>query len=368
LHENFPYLKSINGIAIGEFLSQISLRHKLAPFAAFHTRTVKDLKDMEVNYAIMQKEIPELFDFIFTNYDSDTLVQLPLETDDDKYPIWKDKVDAFDLKRGDLNDITLVHSQFSIDADKIGYIRMVDMSDPEEAPLYYDAFTAFMQKANEDCNSLIIDLRLNGGGTRDLLFEFAKYIVHPDSMYVVNVAQQRGVLPLSQDLSESLMNRYLYPIEHFDSLERQKIEKFNQSFDPMYVLDEQKFSPYHYMLLNGNKTTNPETYFDKPIYILADEKVFSAASIFVSAFKGLPNVTIAGVTTDGSSGNSEKMFLPNSGIRIKISTMVSFQKNGKLFDGVGTEPDIVIERSMGQVLWNNDDQLDGLKEIIRSMP
>ena len=164
------------------------------------------------------------------------------------------------------------------------------------------------------------------------------------------------------------MYRYLYPIEHFDSLERQKIEKFNQSFDPMYVLDNQKFSSYHYMLLNGNKTTNPETYFDKPIYILADEKVFSAASIFVSAFKGLPNVTIAGVTTDGSSGNSEKMFLPNSGVRIKISTMVSFQKNGKLFDGVGTEPDIVIERSMGQVLWNNDDQLDGLKEIIRSMP
>ena len=57
---------------------------------------------------------------------------------------------------------------------------------------------------------------------------------------------------------------------------------------------------------------NPDFYYDKPVYILANEKTFSAASVFVSAFKGLPNINIVGVTTDGSSGNSEWIDLPNS--------------------------------------------------------
>jgi len=44
--------------------------------------------------------------------------------------------------------------------------------------------------------------------------------------------------------------------------------------------------------------------------------------------------------------------------------MVSFQKDGKLFDGFGTAPDIKIERSLEQVLWKEDYQLNHLKEII----
>jgi len=94
------------------------------------------------------------------------------------------------------------------------------------------------------------------------------------------------------------------------------------------------------------------------------ERVFSAASVFAGTFKGLPNVTIVGVTTDGSSGNSEDFYLPYSNLRVNISTMVSFQKDGRLFDGYGTDPDIVIERSLDQVLWKEDYQLKKLKEII----
>jgi hypothetical protein len=68
----------------------------------------------------------------------------------------------------------------------------------------------------------------------------------------------------------------------------------------------------------------------------------------------LPNVKIVGVNTDGSSGNSESFKLPNSGLRGKISTMVSFQKNGKILDGIATVPDIVIERSLSQILLKED--------------
>ena len=85
----------------------------------------------------------------------------------------------------------------------------------------------------------------------------------------------------------------------------------------------------------------------------------------VAIFKDLPNVKIAGVNTDGSSGNSERFELPNSKLRGKMSTMVSFQKNGQILDGFGTEPDIRIERDLNQIFWKNDSQLKELKEIIK---
>ena len=44
--------------------------------------------------------------------------------------------------------------------------------------------------------------------------------------------------------------------------------------------------------------------------------------------------------------------------------MVSFQKDGTLLDGYGTEPDIQLKRNLNQVLWKEDHQLDKLKAMI----
>ena len=47
--------------------------------------------------------------------------------------------------------------------------------------------------------------------------------------------------------------------------------------------------------------------------------------------------------------------------------MVSFQKDGKILDTYGTEPDIIIERDIKQIFWKSDTQLEELKEIIETM-
>ena len=44
--------------------------------------------------------------------------------------------------------------------------------------------------------------------------------------------------------------------------------------------------------------------------------------------------------------------------------MVSFQKDGKILDGLGTEPDIKIERDINQILWKSDTQLENLRNLI----
>jgi len=125
-------------------------------------------------------------------------------------------------------------------------------------------------------------------------------------------------------------------------------------------VDETRFSSPYYMVMKHD----PKRFLDIPIYILCDEFSFSAASILVSVFKGLPNVTICGITTNGSSGRSNYFYLTHSGIRLKLSTMLSFQRNGHPLDGYGTQPDIFLDRDEKQVLGQQDTQLIRLMELI----
>jgi C-terminal processing protease CtpA/Prc len=234
----------------------------------------------------------------------------------------------------------------------------------DEAPELFLYLNQFMQELENKSKALIIDVRSNGGGVRDLIYELAGYFVHSDSVYVVNAVRQRGKLPLNSDFKEDLHNRYLFAAEELDDREKMAVKKFNSRFEPIYDLDDTKYSQFHYAVFNGEKLSKGKFYYEKPIYILANERSFSAASVLVAMLKGLPNIKIVGVTTDGSSGNSERFELPKTKLRGKISTMVSFQKDGKILDGYGTKPDIEIERDLNQILWKSDSQLEKVIEII----
>jgi C-terminal processing protease CtpA/Prc len=218
----------------------------------------------------------------------------------------------------------------------------------------------------KESEGLIIDVRENDGGSRHLIQELAGYIVNTDSIYVVNATKQRGKQTLNKEVKEELHYRYLFARNELEINEQKAVDKFMNSFKPMYNLNDDKFSEYHYYVLNGQKITKDKYHYSKPIYILANERSFSAASILVSVFKGLPNMKIVGVNTDGSSGNSERFELPNSELRGKISTMVSFQKDGQLLDGIGTKPDIKIERNLDQIFWKEDYQINKIIELIKA--
>ncbi len=260
-----------------------------------------------------------------------------------------------------------IYSQlFTID-ENIAYMHLPRMIHTEEAPKMQDAFHAFMRQNDvENTQALIIDVRSNSGGGRDLIMALAQYIIHPDSIHIVNVVQQRGEIPLNDDWKRQLHNRYLFAFDELDVTEQKAVNQFHKSFQPMYQLDSTKYSEFYYCIFNGQKNTNKKHYYNKPVYILANERSFSAASVLVAVFKGLHNVTVVGITTDGSSGNSEGFRLPKSNLKVKLSTMVSFQKDGKTLDGYGTAPDIKIERDIEQIFWKKDTQLEKLKAIIKA--
>jgi len=369
LNPKFPYLKKIDGIDINDFLQKTRPEDIKAPQETYFTYAVRDIRDIEKNFILLNKTLSKEIELTLSDstFNNDTILTVtPINKSQRQRP-WDERfeVDYLRVKDEDYNKPVIIEKLFNI-KQNIAYIKIPEMVDKDEAPLLFDKVNSFMQSIQNDSEALIIDVRANSGGTRDLLYEFAKYLIHPDSIYVVNATKQRGPLPLPEDYKKSLHNRFLYTLSELDDEEQKRATEFLKSFKPIYELDENKYSEYYFGLLNGKKLGKPTFNYNKPVYILANEKTFSAASVFVSAFKGLPNIKIAGVTTDGSSGNSEWVDLPNSKLFGKISTMVSFQKNGEILDGYGTEPDIKIERDINQVLWQSDTQLEKLQDLILS--
>lgn len=370
-NEKHPFLKAIDKESVQQVLPKFLPEEIRAPKDAFFTRAVRELRDIEKLYTLAGKQISDELEITLTNEtgNSDSSFQLNLVDTEEKINKWDEKFyrTYFNLVREeeDYNLPEVYNLLFTL-KDNIAYVHLPKMVDRDEAPDLYTALNSFMQKDNvQNSKALIIDVRSNKGGGRELIMELAQYIIHPDSIHVVNVAQQRGKIPLNEDLIEDLNNRFLFEFDDFNEEEKQVVTKFKQSFEPMYQLDKTRFSEYHYCLLNGKKISKKDYYYKQPVYVLANERSFSAASILVAVFKGIPNITIAGVTTDGSSGNSERYKLPNSELSGKISTMVSFQKDGKILDGHGTQPDLRIERDLEQIFWKRDSQLEELKKIIK---
>jgi C-terminal processing protease CtpA/Prc len=361
----FPYLKAINDIPVEEITRQILPGEILAPKISYFTNAVREFRDIELVFRTLNLDLPNPISLVLTNEKgADKEIMVNLVVGKQKARIWDERFynGAFSLREEQYNDTAIISRFFRLD-NNIGYIQIADMIEKGNAPVFFDFLNKFMTRA-ERSKALIIDVRDNGGGTRDIIQELAGYFIHPDSIYVVNIARQRGTLPLTEGSKQGLHSRFLYAKNEMDSREQASIDQFMSSFTPMYDLESKKFSEYHYHILNGQKVTKGKYLYNKPIYILANERTFSAASILVSIFKGLPNIKIVGVNTDGSSGNSERFELPNSGFQGKISTMVSYQKNGKILDGIGTEPDIFIERSLEQIFLKEDYQLNKLLEVI----
>ena len=91
------------------------------------------------------------------------------------------------------------------------------------------------------------------------------------------------------------------------------------------------------------------TSFLKPVALLTNRRTFSAAEWFVLGMRSLPNVTVFGARTGG--GLSSRLFrtLPN-GWSFSISIQQSSSLDGVFYEGVGIEPDVLINPAQGAVV------------------
>lgn len=218
----------------------------------------------------------------------------------------------------------------------VGYLRIAAMSS-EAAEEIAEAMTLFA-----DTVGLVIDVRGNSGGNRDLLLALLPYLMDPDEgPRVVNIAAYRRSDGVPEDY---LANRYLYPVDSkvWPTEERQILDSFMQGFEPEWTPAPVDFSEWHAMLVSP-KTDRPITrYLDRPVAVLMDAASFSATDILLSALKGMPQVTLVGTPSGGGSARAQVVELPNSGLMVRFATMASFQASGQLFDGRGVQPDLAV--------------------------
>ncbi|UNZ00236.1 S41 family peptidase [Zhouia spongiae] len=360
-NQAYPYIKEVDGIYIKDFLNNNAYTRKLSPNRAKQTDELKDLRDIGELYFKQGKTALENIEITLTNGTTDKKLNLPLSNRRNwYYDIGSTFFNRDYSKFGRDKDFKLSKLDKWL-TDSIAYLAIPAMSSYEENLNLESYLKSTIEKYRES-KAMIIDIRGNGGGTREILNTLSGYFIQPEqSPWVANVAYVRSDQFLDEDIS-SMQSRFLfnYNSEMLSDEDRKAIDIFNRDYETEFKVDKNKFSEPYYMVLHSKQ---PIKY---PVYILVNEECFSAASVFTSAFKGLDNVKIVGVTTNGSSGRSQKFYLKNSNIRVKLSTMLSFQRNGKTLDGNGTVPDIIIERDENQVLRKGDSQLKKLIEIIKN--
>lgn len=357
----YPYIKKINGIPIIDFIKQYSYKRKKSPKEAMLYDGIKDLRDVGELFFKQNELSVEKIDITLTNGITDKTITLALSNDKNRWS-----------NIGHTTDRELINAIYFDEAfdynkldewieDSIAYFQIPSMFSYAEFTGLEKYLRSTINKYR-DAKAVIMDLRGNGGGTRDILNTLAEYIVLPDqSPWVANVAYIRNDQQLDEDI-ESMSSRYLYSYysERITEIDRKAIDEFENNYKSEISFDSSKFSKPFYMILKSN-----ETPLKCPVFVLVDERSFSAASVFTSALKGLANVKIVGVTTNGSSGRSLSFNLKNSNIRVKLSTMLSFQRNGKTLDGNGTQPDLVFERDDQHILGIRDSQLHDLVNWIK---
>lgn|SRR5690554_1619188 len=108
------------------------------------------------------------------------------------------------------------------------------------------------------------------------------------------------------------------------------------------------------------------TFLGRPVVALMDAACFSETDVFLSALGALPNVLLVGEASGGGSARAQVVELPNSGVKARFASMVSFQASGELFDGIGVQPDVRVDVEPDYFLSNGTDHvlLTGQYELL----
>lgn len=217
-------------------------------------------------------------------------------------------------------------------------------------------------RAAEEADGLVIDVRGNGGGSRDALRLIMPCLIAPDATPVVcNVAAYRLHPRFDADHLEA---RFLYPRDaaRWSENERAAIDAVADHFKPDWELPEGQFSHWHSLVIGPDQALVDLS--DKPVTVLQDGACYSATDIFLGAMMLLPNVTTVGTASGGGSGRTMPIVLEHSGTHISLSSMASFRPDGTRYDGKGVEPAIKVEPTLEDLLDGRDPALERAVDVL----
>lgn len=348
LDADHPYVVSMDGVPIEDWIEAASVYVVDGSPALVRRRSAELLR--YANLVRDEMDLPHAPEIAITLRNADGTstkgITLPITGEHGVYGIWPRAASG------------VLDSGF-------GYIRLESMSLDADALAELERTLTSMS----DAPGLIIDVRGNGGGSRDATSRLVPRFLNdnqPAPARVVNVARAR--LSFADDPTDPeghLANRQAYPATWagWSPAERAEIERFNRTFKPHWLPPMGLYSEPHYMVVSRQDGL---PIYDKPVVILMDEGCFSATDIFLGALKGLPNITLIGTPSSGGSAKSNRHDIESMGIEVRLATMVSYAPDGRLYDGIGIRPDVHVQATATDLIGHTDTQLEAAVEHLRS--
>jgi len=337
-----PFVVAIDGAPIAQWLAAARVRAtqgSAAMQARDSERLLRDLGDLRGDLGIgASREVT----VTLRGATDEVTVTLPVARKRSQYGAWP---------RTDTRPI-----------GEVGYLRIAEM---QGGAAFLDGLDAAMQSFRTT-KGLVIDVRGNGGGTRDALRRLAPYFLPKAGRPVVgNVAAVLldGNAPAAVG---ALADRGLWPLEWdgWSGTQRDAIAAFVKTWKPSWKPTPGRFSPWHFLVLD--RADNPKAFaYDKPVIVLIDRGCFSATDVFAAALGALPNVRLVGEATSGGSGRAKGHTLPKTGVRLQLSTMASYRPDGVLFEGNGVVPDVAVATQPSDLIGATDTVLQRALELLR---
>lgn len=198
--------------------------------------------------------------------------------------------------------------------DMIGFIAILNWND-ERIP---DKFDEILEEMH-DTRGLIVDVRLNGGGSEPLAAKVAGRFLEKTAVYAYS--------------------QYRNGPNHSDLTEKKK-------------RDVSPRGPWCY---------------NRHVIVLIGQNCMSSNESFISMMAESPEVTTMGDRTCGASGNPRIVWLP-AGITVSVPRWIYYLANGTPLDEHGVQPDVVFKPEPGAFEGKRDDLLTAAIERLRNMP
>ncbi|MEZ6233461.1 MAG: S41 family peptidase [Phycisphaerales bacterium] len=221
---------------------------------------------------------------------------------------------------------------------------------------------------------LVIDVRGNGGGSRDVVEFLLQRLLQPGEARVVCVAARR--IPTVIDPAHPdgfLQDRDMYPAawSGWSEAERRAIERVAAAWRPEWTPPggwDEGFSDWHYYVVSGVVSGRAVRY-EGPVVVLMDDGCFSATDILLGGLKGIEGVTLMGTASSGGSANADDHRLGTLGLdaEVRLATMASFLPDGRAYDGNGVEPDVVVPRVATDLIGRADSQLEAAVGVLEKV-
>lgn len=344
LEPDFPYLSSINGISVDDLLA-VSKQY-FVPKITKETQdhwSVHGLSQIGLILKLLGQNVP--LKFSKTNH-----LPLVIELQNDKGEVKRIERGMVPARRifDKPNPFTT-----KILGDSIAYIKIDQMASDNPEVQIKEMMDSFSNP-----KAFIIDIRNNSGGKRHIGQLLIPYFMPPAVDGVVGNLVKYRTDDLAGRAIQAIEDRQLHHIssEKLSDKDRMLIRAFMKDFEPKHNYDTAQFSDWHYFLIRAKKDAH---FRGMPVVVLMNNTCFSASDIFLSSFDQLENVTLIGTKSGGGSGRTRRYELSQSKIRLALSSLISFQPNGHLYDGRGVYPDIEVEQQqLSDILGKTDYQLN----------